>query len=40
MIAYVVTFSAYRRSAALRELQRLGVADLGFGDPIEWETRE
>jgi len=40
MITHVITFSAYRRCVALRELQRLGVSDLGFGDPIEWETRD
>jgi len=37
MIAHVVTFSAYRRSAAIRVLERLGVTGLGYGDPIEWE---
>lgn len=37
MIAHVVTFSAYRRSAAIRALERLGVMGLGYGDPIEWE---
>jgi len=37
MIAHVVTFSAYRRSAALKIMEKLGVDDLGYGDPIEWE---
>lgn len=37
MIAHVVTFSAYRRSAVIRALERLGVMGLGYGDPIEWE---
>jgi AraC family transcriptional regulator len=37
MIAHVVTFSAYRRSMALKILESLGVDDLGYGDPIEWE---
>lgn len=37
MIAHVVTFSAYRRTAALRALAGLGVTGLGYGDPIEWE---
>jgi AraC-like DNA-binding protein len=37
MIAHVVTFSAFRRSAALKILAGLGVNDLGYGDPIEWE---
>ncbi|MEZ4726747.1 MAG: helix-turn-helix domain-containing protein [Caldilineaceae bacterium] len=37
MIAHVVTFSAYRRTAALRALDGLYVTGLGYGDPIEWE---
>lgn len=37
MIAHVLTFSAYRRTAAIEALQRFGLADLGYGDPIEWE---
>lgn len=37
MIAHVVTFAAYRRTVALQALERLGVSDLGYGDPIEWE---
>ena len=37
MIAHVITFAAYRRIVALRELQRIGVLDLGFGDPLVWE---
>jgi len=37
MIAHVITFSAYRRTAAIRALERLGVTGLGYGDPIEWE---
>ena len=37
MIAHVVTFSAFRRSAALKIMEKLGVDDLGYGDPIEWE---
>lgn len=37
MIAHVVTFSAYRRSAAIRALARHGVTGVGYGDPIEWE---
>lgn len=36
-IAHVITFSAYRRELALGALRRLGVGDLGYGDPIEWE---
>lgn len=37
MLAHVITFSAFRRSAALKMLEKLGVNDLGYGDPIEWE---
>jgi hypothetical protein len=37
MAAHVITFSAFRRSAALKMLESLGVSDLGYGDPIEWE---
>ena len=37
MVAHVVTFSAFRRSAALKILEKLGIDDLGYGDPIEWE---
>lgn len=39
MIAHVVTFSAFRRSAALKILAGLGINDLGYGDPIEWERQ-
>lgn len=39
MIAHVVTFSAFRRSAALKILNRLGIDELGYGDPIEWERK-
>jgi len=37
MIAHVVTYSAFRRLTALKALESLGIHDLGFGDPIEWE---
>lgn len=40
MIAHVVTYSAFRRQLALKELEALGITDLGFGDPIEWEQRQ
>lgn len=36
-IAHVITFSAHRRELAIGALRSLGVADLGYGDPIEWE---
>ena len=39
MVAHVVTFSAFRRSAALKILEKLGINDLGYGDPIEWERK-
>ena len=39
MIAHVLTFAAYRRTVALQALTRLGVTDLGYGDPIEWELQ-
>jgi len=39
MIAHVLTFAAYRRTVALQAMARLGVTDLGYGDPIEWEEQ-
>ena len=39
MIAHVITFSAFRRSAALKIMEKLGISDLGYGDPIEWERK-
>lgn len=39
MVAHIVTFSAFRRSAALKIMERLGINDLGYGDPIEWERK-
>ncbi|MDP9246346.1 MAG: AraC family transcriptional regulator [Chloroflexota bacterium] len=36
-IAHVVTFSAYRRGLVIGALRSLGVKDLDYGDPIEWE---
>ena len=39
MVAHVITFSAFRRSAALKILEKLGINDLGYGDPIEWERK-
>ncbi len=40
MIAHVVTFSACRRAAVIYAFQELGITDLGYGDPIEWERAE
>jgi hypothetical protein len=37
MIAHVLTFSTFRLMVALREMQQLGITDLGYGDPITWE---
>jgi AraC-like DNA-binding protein len=37
MVAHVITFSAFRRSAVLKILEKFGVNELGYGDPIEWE---
>jgi AraC family transcriptional regulator len=37
MISHVITFSAYRRQIALKIMESLGLTDLGYGDPIEWE---
>ena len=39
MIAHVITFSTYRCITAIRALQRMGITDLGYGDPIEWERK-
>ncbi|MCL4872375.1 MAG: helix-turn-helix transcriptional regulator [Anaerolineae bacterium] len=39
MIAHVITFSAFRHNAALKILEMLGINDLGYGDPIEWERK-
>jgi len=39
MIAHVITFSAFRSSAALKILEKLGINDLGYSDPIEWERK-
>jgi len=39
MIAHVLTFAAYRRTVALQAMARLGITDLGYGDPIEWEEQ-
>lgn len=36
VVAHVVTWSAVRRANALYAMQRLGINDLGHGDPGEW----
>ena len=37
MIAHVITFSGFRRLTALKAMESLGITDLGYGDPMEWE---
>jgi len=36
MIAHILTFSAYRRTAVIEALEQFGITDLGYGDPVEW----
>lgn len=38
-IAHVITFSAHRRELAIGAMRSLGIQDLGYGDPIEWERQ-
>ncbi|OLC54571.1 MAG: hypothetical protein AUH85_11480 [Chloroflexi bacterium 13_1_40CM_4_68_4] len=38
-IAHVITFSAHRRALAIGALRTLGVTDLPYGDPLDWERR-
>ena len=40
MIAHVLTFSAYRRTAVIEVLEQFGITDLGYGDPIEWQRAQ
>jgi AraC family transcriptional regulator len=37
MIAHVVTFSACRRTSVIYTLRGVGIDDVGYGDPLEWE---
>jgi AraC family transcriptional regulator len=37
MVAHVLTFSAYRREVLIKAMHRLGVTEVGIGDPVEWE---
>jgi AraC family transcriptional regulator len=39
MLAHVVTFNSYRQLTAAAVLRGLGVEDVGFGDPIEYERQ-
>jgi hypothetical protein len=36
MIAHVLTFAAHRRTLAVLSLDKHGVTDLGWGDPMRW----
>jgi len=36
MIAHVLTFAAHRRTLAVLALDRHGVTELGWGDPMKW----
>jgi hypothetical protein len=36
MIAHVLTFAAHRRTVAVLALDKHGVHDLGWGDPMRW----
>jgi AraC-like DNA-binding protein/uncharacterized damage-inducible protein DinB len=37
MLAHLVTFNSYRRLTAAASLRAMGIDDVGFGDPIEYE---
>ena len=37
VVAHVITFDAFRRSVAIKLMNKLGIDDIGYGDPIEWE---
>jgi hypothetical protein len=36
MLAHVLTFAAHRRTLAVLALDKHGVTDLGWGDPMKW----
>lgn len=36
MVAHVLTFAAHRRTLAVLALDKYGVTDLGWGDPMRW----
>jgi len=40
MIAHVLTFSAYRRTAVIEAFEYFGIEDFGPGDPIEWQRAQ
>jgi len=35
VVGHVITFNAYRRVLLINELKKIGIGDLGFGDPLE-----
>lgn len=37
MIAHVLTFGIHRRQLALEIMRKMGIEELGYGDPISWE---
>jgi len=37
MVLHVLTFQACRRGELIQAMGEVGVHDLGYGDPIEWE---
>jgi AraC family transcriptional regulator len=37
MVLHVLTFQACRRSELIQALGDVGIRDLGYGDPIDWE---
>lgn len=37
MVLHVLTFQACRRSELIQAMREVGIDDLGYGDPIEWE---
>ncbi|MEP7090552.1 MAG: helix-turn-helix transcriptional regulator [Nocardioidaceae bacterium] len=39
MIAHVLTFAAHRRTLAVLALDKHGIGDLGWGDPMRWVAR-
>ncbi len=36
MIAHVLTFAAHRRTLVALALDKAGITDLGWGDPMRW----
>ncbi len=40
IIAHMVTFSAYRRTAVIEAFEHFGIEDFGAGDPIEWHRAQ